>query len=182
MMRKRKQLAMGTRKDGKKRNRGRGLIADSVNVDWAAAGNNTITPVKSQGSCGSCWAFTATTAIESTLAIKAGIKPFRLSEQQLIDCTTKTPENKEMFGKNYKNYGCRGGWMAYAYKFYKDNGIMSYEDYPYSSAEQNCQHDNSKTIGSIATWGQITTSINDAKLKLQEQPMTVAMDASSAAW
>jgi len=173
---------MGTRKDGKKRNRGRDLIADSVNVDWAAAGNNTLTPVKNQGSCGSCWAFTATTVIESTLAIKAGTKPSRLSEQQLLDCTTNTKDNLEMFGKTYKTFGCRGGWMPYAYKFYKENGIMSYEDYPYSSTEQKCQHDNSKTIGSIGSWGQITENIDRVKLKLQEQPLTVAMDASSAAW
>jgi len=69
-----KESAWGA-KDGWK---GRKLIATALNVDWAAAGK--MTAVKNQGTCGSCWAFTATSAAEGTIAIKSGKAPYRLSE------------------------------------------------------------------------------------------------------
>ena len=64
----------------------------AVDVDWAYDGK--MGDVKDQGSCGSCWAFAATTALEGTIAIKQNTAPVRLSEQQIVDCTlTTNPEN-----------------------------------------------------------------------------------------
>ena len=58
----------------------------------------------------------------------------RLSEQQLVDCTnTLNPNNESRFGKDYKAYGCKGGWMDWAWDFIKDQGVMKSEDYPYFS-------------------------------------------------
>lgn len=69
-------------------------------MDWAYDGK--MVAVKDQGSCGSCWAFAATTALEGTHAIKTGQDPVHLSEQQIVDCTlTTNPENKKRFGKDY---------------------------------------------------------------------------------
>lgn len=69
-------------------------------------------PVKDQGECGSCWAFAANSALEGTVALQRGLKDDEVphfSEQHLVDCTRRTKENREMFGKDYGNDGCNGG-------------------------------------------------------------------------
>jgi len=69
--------------------RGPGLgIETATTVDHFADG--FMHPVKNQGGCGSCWTFSANTALEGTLAKKQNTSPVRISEQQIVDCTLTT--------------------------------------------------------------------------------------------
>jgi len=65
-----------------------------ASVDWRTQG--AVNPVKNQGQCGSCWAFSATAAIEGHHAIATG-KLESFAEQQIVDCDTTCA-------------GCNGGW------------------------------------------------------------------------
>ncbi|XP_076176211.1 cathepsin O isoform X2 [Ptiloglossa arizonensis] len=65
-----------------------------LKFDWRDKG--VVTPVRGQGSCGACWAFSTIEVAESMLAIKNGTL-YTLSVQEMIDCA-----------KN-GNFGCEGG-------------------------------------------------------------------------
>jgi len=81
-----------------------------ASIDWRLT--DAVTAIKNQGQCGSCWAFSATEAIESQLVLTSGGKyRLDLSPQQIASCAPST-------GK-YGCQGCNGGFTEGAYDYLK---------------------------------------------------------------
>lgn len=102
-----------------------------TSIDWVSKG--AVTAVKDQGTCGSCWAFSAVGALEGLNFIKTG-QMVSFSEQQLIDCSQAEG-----------NKGCRGGWMDQAFDYiWDEQGIEREIDYPYTGQDDSCNADPKK--------------------------------------
>lgn len=129
--------------------------------NWSAYVN----PVGDQGKCGSCWAFAATTAMESALAIQTRLL-YKLSVQQLVDCS-----------RQFLNYGCNGGWMHRAYQYARLNGICSQARYPYTGQDGTCNLGNCARITRVLT---MKPFLGESKLAdaVSQQPIAVAIGVS----
>lgn len=99
--------------------------------DWRSSG--CVTPVKDQGQCGSCWAFSATETVESAYCIEHG-SLYTLSPQMLVDCAKGV----------LSNHGCNGGWYYYAWDYLQTHGQMLESDYPYTARDGTCEYQASK--------------------------------------
>lgn len=140
-------------------------------VDWT--GKYT-TPVKNQGYCGSCWAFSASEQIEADAIRQFGWSKTTsgwLSPEQLVDCDTRSS-------------GCNGGWPEWAYDYVKRAGGIELEtDYPYSAYYGNsgsCKATSSKFkvgVTSFSTFAQSESKI--ASYVQATGPVSVCIDASN---
>ncbi|UJR11424.1 hypothetical protein I4U23_015604 [Adineta vaga] len=136
-------------------------------VDWRDKG--AVVPVKNQGQCGSSWAFSAVGSIEGLYAIKTG-KLVSLSEQQLVDCSSKQG-----------NMGCNGGLMNASFQYIQEaGGIEANESYPYKAVEKTCVFDASKVVVKLCGYGTISSG-DEATLQQVVAligPVATAVDAA----
>jgi len=136
-------------------------------VDWRDEG--AVTPVKNQGQCGSCWAFSATGSMEGAYFMKNKSLP-SLSEQQLVDCATKEG-----------NQGCNGGLMDYAFDYAKANKMDSESDYPYKGRDGKCAAKG--TVDMLSSYEDVTPEDPEAlATALKNGPVSVAVDGASLAF
>jgi C1A family cysteine protease len=138
----------------------------SDSVDWT--GEYT-TPVKNQGYCGSCWAFSASEQIESD-AMRVLKTSYVLSPEQITQCDTTS-------------YGCNGGWTEHAYKYVKGiGGIETEKDYPYTSGNGvtgKCHADDSKFVIKVNGYTTVHGETNMANYMLSTGPLSVCLDANN---
>ena len=81
-------------------------------------------PIKNQEQCGSCWAFSSSSTLETRLCINDGIS-VTLSPQYQMDC-------------DKGDYGCHGGYLDHAFLFLHDTGTVSEECDPYLGKQAAC--------------------------------------------
>merc|ERR1719449_126515 len=141
--------------------------AAPASIDWTT--KNAVTPVKNQGQCGSCWAFSTTGSTEGAYAIASG-KLVSLSEQDLVDC-------------DKVDHGCQGGLMDNGFDFIKKNGgIATEECYPYTAADGTC---NTKCAPAVTITGHTDVKHMDEKAlvaAIAGQPVSVAIEADKPAF
>ena len=154
------------------------VVSVPASVDWRTKG--AVTPVKNQQSCGSCWSFSTTGALEGIYAIKrANLVSF--SEQQLVDC--------DYIRAGGTSLGCNGGDMQSAMEWIgKNNGLCTEQAYPYVSGTTQtngpCQKTCSIVSGSdISTTVSVSANSDSAMMTaLAQQPVSVAIEADQSSF
>jgi C1A family cysteine protease len=141
------------------------MNAESVN--WVTAG--AVTPVKDQGQCGSCWAFSSTGSIEGAHQVATGTL-LSFSEQQLVDCAYI----------KFGNYGCNGGLQTNAYKYYESGKNAELESvYPYTGTKGSCSYDSASTTSvTVSDYTDVTiNNVAQMKAAANLKPLAVAIEA-----
>jgi len=144
-------------------------VAIPTVFDWRPEGG--VTPVKDQGQCGSCWAFSVVENVESMwiLAKKSDNGTLRLSEQQVVDCDSS-------------DAGCDGGDPPTAYEYIIGaGGLEGEKDYPYHARDGNCKFDSKKVTTKITQWKYATTSKDESTLQqnlVSWGPPSICVDAA----
>ncbi|XP_059653744.1 cysteine protease RD19A-like [Cornus florida] len=144
-----------------------------TDFDWRDHG--AVSAVKNQGSCGSCWSFSATGALEGAHFLATG-KLVSLSEQQLVDCDHECdPEDARSCDS-----GCRGGLMNSAFEYtLKSGGLMREEDYPYTGTDRGtCKFDETKIAASVSNFSVVSLDEDQIAANLVKNgPLAVAINA-----
>ena len=124
-----------------------------------------VTPVKDQGNCGSCWAFSAVGAMESVAKLYRNTSyNFDLSEQELVSCS---------------NAGlCIGGFASEALAYISNNMIQDEISFPYKAQDRPCS-EKGKALYAIKNAGKknfipssnVSASTDTLKSMLLKSPL-----------
>ncbi|HIJ73692.1 MAG TPA: DUF333 domain-containing protein [Candidatus Hydrogenedentes bacterium] len=140
-----------------------------ASFDWRDYnGQDWVTPIRDQGACGSCWAFSAVGAVEANLNLDYN-RPdldYDLSEQHLVSCDCPGD--------------CGGGWHDLALEYIIDPGVTDESCFPYVG-ESPCElcEDWQDTAAHISGYNHVTNTAAAYKQALVDYgPLAIALDAS----
>ena len=173
-------------------------------LDWRSKnGRNYMTIIKSQGSCGSCWAFSAVGMAEAMYNIEKGIysiealyttkdnnfpksQDFQAQEGGLTEkfqiLALSLPNLSEQDLVSCSSAGtCNGGYSYKAFDYMKTKGIVTEDCFPYVAKDAACTlcSDWNKKLCRINGWGYVTQSTVDKtkiKTSLQDGPLSFRME------
>lgn len=142
-------------------------------VDWTGI---YTTPIKDQGQCGCCWAFSTAEQIESDSMRVLG-KNWILSPEQFCQCVTLCS-------------GCNGGDTNTAMNYAKSHYVEQNADYPYTSyfgITGSCTYSSTKGVVYLSSYSQIGNPANQSPSTIEEEmtnyilstgPISILVDAS----
>mmetsp|Transcript_52725 Transcript_52725/g.94628 ORF Transcript_52725/g.94628 Transcript_52725/m.94628 type:complete len:451 (-) Transcript_52725:90-1442(-) len=139
-------------------------------IDWVEKG--AVNPVKNQGACGSCWAFSTVANIEGAGFVTTG-KLVSLSEQELVDCD------------HNDDHGCQGGLPANAFQdmIKKNLGLELEKAYPYTGRNGACEAKPPTEVAFITGFKQISTDEDQiAAALVKHGPLSVGINAGPMQW
>lgn len=109
-------------------------------------------PVKNQGSCGSCWAFAGIASMESAVMRVNGGTEMDLSEQQIVSCDQEAQ-------------GCSGGWQPF--EFMVANGVGAEASFPYAARNLSCKR--IPTVAKALRWANVGAANRRATVQEVQQ-------------
>jgi cathepsin L len=143
-----------------------------ASVDWRNVTPAVVNPVKDQGQCGSCWAFSAVASLESANAIFNGTL-LSLSEQNLVSCSFLQG-----------NLGCNGGMYARAWNYTATHPLQLESTYPYTSGTTqksgSCTYNAAQGVISAKSHSSVGTDTTSILTAIVQQPVSVAIEADTA--
>jgi cathepsin L len=142
--------------------------AEASPIDWTTKG--AVTPVKNQGQCGSCWAFSTTGGLEGSWQLATG-SLVSMSEQQFVDC-------------DKVDSGCNGGLMDNAFRWAEGQAVATEASYAYTGRDGSCKSSFSTAIpsGGVTGFKDVAKSASALTSALQNSPISVAIEADQAAF
>jgi cathepsin L len=134
------------------------LESRASDVDW------TVTPVKDQGSCGSCWAFGTFGSVEHIHKQKTG-STVNLAEQQLVDCDKRSS-------------GCDGGRPDWALSYLAGKSIYTTSSYAYTARDGTCKSGTASGV-TVSGYNTVAKSQSGLESALASSSVTVMVYANS---
>lgn len=143
------------------------------NFDWRNVnGQNFVSPVKNQKSCGSCYAFASTGMFEARARVQTNNnwQP-NFSEQDIVSCSQYSQ-------------GCSGGFPFLISKYGKDFGLVDSNCVPYTAKDDACTTNTTCKRYLIDSYGYVGGYYGNADERAMREeiykngPIAVSIDAN----